>query len=136
VRPSSLLTLSVLVWCACVAATFALAGILFAAVPGIVTEVWQVGVPTNIALALGMGVLIGYSRKWAYLPAIAAIGVLELLAGLDFLGVITGSDLPGIAYFDVVAFFVALIGMLVLLIVAAPIGAWFRWCGRRRRAHG
>jgi hypothetical protein len=105
-------------WIAIVVISFVAGGLTLAFFPSESIVTVDVGVCTNVALAIGVGVILGWTRRCHHLALSAILGAITTVLGVDGLILVSPgstfgwSDLWG---FDTIAVVVALLGMAILL---------------------
>jgi hypothetical protein len=102
-------------WLILIAATFVIGGVACLLFPSAVEGIVGVGVIANVALAVIMGVVVGWRMALDHLPAAIGAGAVVTVIGTDCL-------YPGLIPFDAVALVIAVIGMSVLLGIGAGVG--------------
>jgi hypothetical protein len=126
---------SVVRWLLLIVLSFVIGGVTIALAPSTSSEVLNVGIVTNVALAIGMGTFLGWKMRLSDLPVAIVAGALVTVLGADSLWI-------GLIIVDAIAIVVAVIGMSVLLIVGATIGTVARGlhsgcrCLRNPAQHG
>jgi hypothetical protein len=122
-------------WLLLIVLSFAIGGVTIAVFPSVASVVLNIGVVTNVVLAIGMGVLLGWRMTLSDLPIAIFAGALVTVVGTNVL-------LPLLIVFDAVAIVVAVIGMSILLVVGAIAGTIARGlhsgcrCLRDSPSHG
>jgi hypothetical protein len=97
--------------------------------------VLNIGIVTNVVLAIGMGIFLGWKMTLSDLPVAIVAGALVTVVGADSLFV-------GLIIVDAIAIVVAVIGMSILLIGGATVGTVARGlhsgcrCLRNPAKHG
>jgi hypothetical protein len=102
-------------WLILIAVTFVIGGLACLLFPSAVQGIVGVGVIANVALAVIMGVVLGWRMTLEHLPAAIGAGAIVTVMGTDCL-------YPGLLPFDAVALVIAVIGMSVLLGIGAAGG--------------
>jgi hypothetical protein len=114
----------IVTWLSLIASSFVIGGALIVTVPSLPTV--SIGVWTNVVMAVSVGAVLGWTKRWRQLPTFVLAGAVVTILGVDGL-VLTppgGSVfLGGVIAFDVIAVIMATIGMSLLLGLGAIVGA-------------
>jgi hypothetical protein len=102
-------------WLLLIVLSFVIGGVTIALAPSTSSEVLNIGIVTNVALAIGMGIFLGWEMTLSGLPVAIVAGALVTVLGADSLWI-------GLIVVDAIAIVVAVIGMSVLLIAGATVG--------------
>ncbi len=117
---------AVVQWLLLIAATFVAGCLAIALLPGYQATVVKIGVWGNVAMAIGMGLVLAWKRLPERLCCAAWLGAVVTVIGWDFLSFtveeVHGEGGLGAIPFDVVALPVAALGMLILVGVGAALG--------------
>jgi hypothetical protein len=126
---------AVVQWLLLIAATFVAGCIAIALLPSHQATVVNIGVWGNVAMAIGMGLVLAWKVLPQRLCCAAWLGAVVTVIGWDFLSFtveeIHGQGGLGAIPFDVVALPVAGLGMLILLGAGAALGGIGRLLGSR-----
>lgn len=117
---------AVLQWLMLIAATFVAGCLRIGLLPSHQKTVINIGVCINVAMAIGIGVVLTWKGTPQRLFCAAGLGAVVTVVGCDVLsftlGVIHGQYGLGFIPFDVIALPIADLGMLILLGVGAALG--------------
>jgi hypothetical protein len=119
---------AVICWLLLVTLSFILGLFFFNLLPGADATTWNVGILTNLGMAVAVGALLGWRRQWVQVFVAVTFGAIVTILGLDLLLL----DPPptkspqwgflGVGLFDSVALLIALIGMAILVGLGAVAG--------------
>jgi hypothetical protein len=115
-------------WLLLVTVSFLVGGAVMATIPSVAGTTFGIGFCTNVAMAVAMGVLIGWTGRLNLLPLSVVCGSAVTLLGLDELGFITPGYLVSLTAsnvipFDLFGYFFATIGMSILIGLGVILGA-------------
>lgn len=139
-------SLLVVRWLLLIAATFAAGCLTMALLPNRQATVFNIGVYINVAMALGIGVVLAWRGIPQRLICAAGLGAVVTVVGWDFLSFteseIQGQGGLGVIPSDIFALPIAACGMAILLGVGAALGGigrllsgrcpcrrWLQWLG-------
>jgi hypothetical protein len=114
-------------WLLLIAASFVAGCLTIALVPSHQSTVVNIGVCTNVAMALGIGFVLAWRGIPQRLFCAAGLGAVATVVGLDVLS-LTQTEVQGQGWglgailLDIFAFPIAVLGMLILLGVGAAVG--------------
>jgi hypothetical protein len=134
-KRQKLIPAPVIRWLILIALSFVIGGVTIALAPSLSSGVLNVGIVTNVLLAIGMGIFLGWRMALSDLPVAIVAGAVVTVVGVDSLFV-------GLIILDAIAFVVAVIGMSILLVAGATVGTVARGlhsgcrCLQNRPRHG
>jgi hypothetical protein len=102
-------------WLMLIVVSFVIGRVTIALAPSASSVVLNIGIVTNVVMAIGMGVLLGWNMTLSDLPVAIFAGALVTVVGADSLYL-------GLLIVDAIAIVVAVIGMSILLVVGATLG--------------
>jgi hypothetical protein len=119
-------------WLLLVAATFVAGCLMIALLPSHQASVVGIGVCINVAMAIGIGVVLAWRGSPQRLFCAAGVGAVVTVVGWDFLSFtqseIQGQGGLGAIPLDVIALPVAGLGMVLLVGVGTALGGIGRSC--------
>lgn len=120
---------AVIWWLFAVALSFLLGFAFLELLPGASGAIWSSGTATNVAMAIAVGILLGWTRRWLHVLFAITLGAIVTVLGVDLLVLAPTSTenahvgVLGLVLFDSVAVLFALIGMAILVGGGAIAGA-------------
>jgi hypothetical protein len=122
-------------WLLLIAATFVAGCLTVAILPSHQMSIIDIGVDSNVGMAIGIGVVLAWRGITQRLFCAAGLGAVVTVLGWDVLtctqAVIQGQGGVGVIPFDVIALPIAALGMAILLGVGAAVGGIGRVLSRR-----
>ena len=108
-------------WLLAISTSFMVGFLLLALVPAVSGATWGVGIVLNVSMAVGIGVLFGWTRQCLQILIAVVLGAVVTIFGLDLLVLVPSptenAHLGLLAYgaLDSVGVLVALFGMVILI---------------------
>jgi hypothetical protein len=119
-------------WTLAISASFRIGSWLLVFVPGVSAATWTVGIVSNVVMAVGVGIYLGWTHRGVHIPIAMVLGAVVTTFGVDLLVLVSGpSDnarfgLSDYAAFDSLVAYVALSGMVILVGGGALAGVFAR----------